>query len=280
METILSCKTHRVIIGDGRPTVIIGERINPSGKKEMSNALKQGKFEDIRREATAQIQAGADVLDINVGIAGVDEIELLPKVTRIATDAAGIPLCLDSTNTKALAAALNIYEGKALINSVTGEEKSLKSVLPLVKGYGAAVIGLIQDDDGIPDTLDKRISIAHKIVDRAVAAGILLEDIIIDCLATSVGVDTGSALLVLETIQRIKTEIGVNLTLGASNVSFGLPDRDVINRAFAVVAIRAGLTSMIADAAKLRPIVLAADLLMDHDSYSQRYINACRKRLG
>lgn len=278
METRVSSATSEVIIGHDQPTVLIGERINPAGKKNLAEALKAGNLEIVRREALAQAQAGADILDINVGTFGVDEVTLLPQAVQEVMDAVDLPLCLDSANPEVLAAALKVYKGKPLINSVTGEEHSLAKVLPLVKEYGAAVIGLVQDDKGIPSDSEQRVAIAHKIVERAEAAGISREDIIIDCLASAVGADTSSGLVVIETIRRIKDELGVNLTLGASNVSFGLPERDLLNNAFVAIVIAAGVTCLIVDTAKVRPAVLAADLILGHDKYARHYIEAYRQR--
>ena len=277
METRVSSPTKEVIIGDGQPTVLIGERINPAGKKKLAEALKAGNLEIVCREALAQAQAGADILDVSVGTFGVDEVTLLPQVVQAVMDTVDIPLCLDSANPEALEAALKVYKGKPLINSVTGEGHSLAKVLPLVKEYGAVVIGLVQDEEGIPKDSERRVAIAHKIVQRAEAAGIAREDIIIDCLASAVGADTSSGLAVIEAIRKIKAELGVNLTLGASNVSFGLPDRDLLNNAFVVMAVVAGVTCLIVDVAKVRPIILAADLVLASDKRARRYIEAYRQ---
>jgi 5-methyltetrahydrofolate--homocysteine methyltransferase len=278
MDTRVSSPTKEVIIGDDQPTVLIGERINPAGKKRLAEALKAGDLEIVRREALAQAQAGADILDVGVGTFGVDEVTLLPRAVQAVMDTVDIPLCLDSTNPEALKAALKIYKGKPLINSVTGEENSLARVLPLVREYGAAVIGLVQDDEGIPKDAGRRVAIAHKVVARAEAAGIPREDIIMDCLAFAVGADTSSGPAVMEAIRRIKAELGVNLTLGASNVSFGLPDRDLLNNAFVAMAVAAGVTCLIVDAARVRPIILAADLVLAKDSRARRYVEAYRQR--
>ncbi len=278
METRISSATQEVIIGDNQPTVLIGERINPAGRKKLSQALTEGNLEIVRSEARAQAEAGADIIDVNVGAFGVDEVALLPQAVRAVMETVDVPLCLDSANPEALAAALKVYKGKPLINSVTGEEHSLAKVLPLVKEYGAAVIGLTQDDEGIPNNAERRVAIAHKIVERAEAAGIPRQDIMIDCLAFAVGADTSSGQVTLETIRKVKAELGVNLTLGASNISFGLPDRDVINYAFVAIAIAAGVTCLIVDVAKVRPIVLAADLVLAHDKRARRYIEAYRQR--
>jgi 5-methyltetrahydrofolate--homocysteine methyltransferase len=278
METKVSSHTKEIIIGEGRPTVLIGERINPAGKKRLAEALKTGNLDIVRSEALAQAEAGADILDVNVGTFGVDEFALLPQAVQAVVDTVDIPLCLDSTDPNALESALKVYKGKALINSVTGEERSLGRVLPLVKEYGAAVIGLVQDDQGIPKDAERRVSIARKIIERAEAAGIPRENVIIDCLVFAVGAEPGSGPSVLEGIRRIKTELGVNLTVGASNVSFGLPDRDLLNQAFVVMAAAAGITCLIVDVAKVRPTVLAADLILGRDKHARRYIEAFRQR--
>ena len=278
METRVSSATREVIIGHGHPTVLIGERINPTGKKRMSEALKSGDLEVVRTEALAQVEMGADIIDVNVAAAGVDEVSLLPQAVQVITDTTDVPLCLDSPKPEALEAALKVYRGKPLINSITGEEHSLKKVLPLVKEYGAAVIGLVQDEEGVPKGAEQRLSVAHKIIERAGAVGIPPEDIIIDCLALAVGADPSSGAVILETIARIKAELGVNLTLGVSNVSFGLPDRNLLNSTFVAMVIAAGVTCLIVDVAKARPTVLAADLLLNRDAYARRYIRAYRER--
>ena len=277
METRVSSPTKEIIIGDVQPTVLIGERINPAGKKKLTEALKAGNLEIVRREALAQAQAGADILDVSVGTFGVDEITLLPRAVQTVIDTVDIPLCLDSAVPEALDAALKVYKGKALINSVTGEEHSLAKVLPLVKKYGAAVIGLVQDEEGIPKDSERRVAVAHKVVERAEAAGIAREDIIIDCLAFAVGADPSSGPAVIEAIRKIKAELGVNLTLGASNVSFGLPDRNLLNHTFIAMAVVSGVSCLIVDVSKVRPTVLAADLILGRDKHARRYIEAYRQ---
>lgn len=270
-ETILSSETKKVIISDKGATVLVGERINAPGKEKLSTVL-------IREEALAQAEAGADILDVNVGIAGYDETVLLPEAVRTATDAVDIPLCLDSANPKALEAALKVYRGKPLMNSVTGEEHSLEAILPLAKEYGAAVIGLVIDDEGISDDPDKRLAIACKIVERAEALGIPPEDVVIDCLVQPIGVDERAAMVALETIRKVRAKLPVNITIGASNSSFGLPDRNLLNGAFIAMAIAAGVTCTIVDVARMRPIILAADLLVGRDKYARRYTEAYRQR--
>jgi len=278
METRVSSPTKEVIIGDVQPTVIIGERINPAGKTKLQEALKAGNLDIVRSEAVAQVQAGADILDVNVGTFGVDEVTLLPQAVQAVIDTVDIPLCIDSNNPAALEAAIKIYKGKALINSVSGEEYSLTNVLPMVKEYGAAVVGLVQDDDGIPKDSGRRVSIAHKIVERAEATGIARENIVIDCLAFAVGADTSSGAAVIEAIRKIKAELGVNMTLGASNISFGLPDRGLLNNAFVAMAVAAGITCLITDSAKMRPTIVATDLILGRDKHARRYIEAYRQR--
>jgi 5-methyltetrahydrofolate--homocysteine methyltransferase len=278
METRISSPTKEVIIGDAQPTVIIGERINPAGKTKLQEALKTGNLDIIRSEALAQVQAGADILDVNVGTFGVDEVTLLPQAVQAVMDTVDIPLCIDSNNPAALEAAIKIYKGKPLINSVSGEELSLTKVLPMVKEYGAAVVGLVQDDEGIPKNAERRVSIAHKIVERAEAAGITREDIVIDCLAFAIGADTSSGPAVIEAIREIKAELGINMTLGASNISFGLPDRSLLNNAFIAMAVAAGITCLITDAAKMRPTIVATDLILGRDKHARRYIEAYRQR--
>jgi len=278
METKVSSPSKEVIIGNNRSTVLIGERINPTGKKKLAEALKAGNLEIVRQEALAQVQAGADILDVNVGTFGVDEVALLPKAVQMVMDTVDVPLCLDSSNPDALEAALKVYKGKPLVNSVTGEDHSLKRVLPLIKKYGAAVIGLVQDDEGIPKDTERRIRIAHKIVEKVEAAGISREDLVIDCLAFAIGAEPSSGVAVIEAIRRIKAELGVNMTMGASNVSFGLPARELLNNAFVVMAVAAGATCLIADVAKVRSIILAADLVLGRDKRARRYIEAYRQR--
>jgi 5-methyltetrahydrofolate--homocysteine methyltransferase len=283
METILKGTGKKVIIGDGRPTVIIGERINPTGKKKLAAALAAGDLNIVRREALAQVEAGADVLDVNVGAANVDEADLLPKAVRLVMETVDVPVCIDTADGEALAAALAVHkelnpDGKPLVNSVNGEEASLARVLPLVTEYDAAVIGLCMDDDGIPETPERRLAVAEKIVERAEALGMSRENVLIDCLALTVSADSKAGWTTLEAIRMVKEELGVNMALGASNISFGLPEREVINGAFLAMAIAAGLNCPIVDAAKVRPYILAADLALGRDDYALRYIKAFRQR--
>jgi 5-methyltetrahydrofolate--homocysteine methyltransferase len=283
METVLKGMGKKVVISDGLPTVILGERINPTGKKKLAAALVAGNLEVVRQEALAQIEAGADILDVNVGAAGVDEEDLLPKAVKLVMETTDVPICIDTPNGEALAAALATHrelnpDGKPLVNSVNGEEASLARVLPLVAEYKTAVIGLCMDDDGIPETPEKRLAVAKKIVERAEKHGIGRENILIDCLALTVGADSKAGWITLEAIQMVKDELGVNLALGASNVSFGLPDRETINGVFLSMAIQSGLNCPIVDPAKVAHFIQAADLILGRDEYAMRYLKAYRKR--
>ncbi|MFC2012517.1 dihydropteroate synthase [Chloroflexota bacterium] len=277
METRVTSATQEVIIGDNHPTVIIGERINPSGNQKLSEALKKGDMEVVRKMAISQVEAGADIIDVNVGAFGVDDAVLLPQAVKVVMEAVEAPICIDSSNPDAIAAALKVYKGKPLVNSVSGEEQSLKRMLPLVKEYGAAVVGLVQDDEGVPRNRERRVAIAHKIVERAEAAGVPREDVVIDGLAFAVGADTSAGPEVISAISQIKVELGVNQTLGASNVSFGLPGREILNTAFIAMVISAGATCLITNAAKARTTCLAVDLLLGKDKRARRYMEALRK---
>ncbi|MBU0511422.1 MAG: dihydropteroate synthase [Chloroflexi bacterium] len=280
LKTLLSFKTQTVVIHRDSPTVIIGERINPTGRKAVLKALQAGNFEIVRQDAVAQVEAGATVLDVNAGVPGADEVALLSQVVQEVMSVVDVPLCIDTANPQALEAALKLYDGKALINSINGEEKSLKAVLPLAKEYGAAVIGLCMNDDGIPATPEERVAVADKIIERAAKIGIPSEDIIIDPLAMTMGANHTAGLTALKTIELIVAEFGVNITMGASNISFGMPDRKYINAAFMAMAIQAGLTCPITNplVAEISTAVLAADLAMGKDEFGMRWIKAYRKR--
>jgi 5-methyltetrahydrofolate--homocysteine methyltransferase len=283
METILKSAKKTIAISREKPTVLIGERINPTGKKRLAAALAEGNLEIIRKEAVIQVEAGADVLDVNVGAAGVDEVVLLPQAVRLVVEMGGPPVCIDTANLEAMRAALAAHKemaptGKPLINSVNGEEARLEGVLPLVVEYGATVIGLAMDDDGIPPTAEKRLAVARKIVERAEALGVPREDVVIDCIALAVGSDTHAGRVTLEAIRMVRQELGVNMTLGASNVSFGLPEREVINWAFLTLAMQNGVNCPIVDVAKVRPAILATDLLLGRDGHARRYLRDYRKR--
>jgi 5-methyltetrahydrofolate--homocysteine methyltransferase len=282
METVLVGTGKKVVISDDRPTVIIGERINPTGKKKLSAALVAGDLSVVEKEALAQVEVGADILDVNVGAAGVNEVDLLPRAVKLVMETVKVPICIDTADTEAMAAALAVHkelspEGKPLINSVNGEQERLESVLPLVAEYDAAVIGLCMDDDGIPEEPEQRLAVAGKIVERAAKLGIPREDIVIDCLALTMGADSQAGWKTLESMRLVKEKFGVNLTLGASNISFGLPEREIINGAFIAMAIKVGLNAPIVDAVKVRSYILAADLALGRDEYAMRYIKAFRQ---
>jgi 5-methyltetrahydrofolate--homocysteine methyltransferase len=280
LTTLLSSKTKDVEINRANPTVIIGERINPTGRKLMLKALQEGDFDVVRRDAKKQVEAGAKVLDVNAGVPGADEPALLKQVMTTVMEVTDIPLCIDTADPEALEAALKNYEGKALVNSANGEERSLGAVLPLVKEYGAAVIGLCMDDNGIPATADARLKVAAKIIERAGKLGIPTQDIVIDPLALTMGSDHTAGLVAMQTIEKVVTEFGVNITMGASNISFGLPDRKFINATFIAMAIHAGLTCPITN--PLEPevsiAIKAADLSMGRDEYGMAWIQAYRQR--
>jgi 5-methyltetrahydrofolate--homocysteine methyltransferase len=280
LTTTISSKTQTIEINRNLPTVIIGERINPTGRKKLQSALEQKSFDIVRQDAVAQVAAGAAVLDVNAGIPDGDEPVLLKEAVFNVMEVTDVPLCIDTADPEALSAALSIYEGKALVNSVNGEERSLEEMLPLVKEYGAAVIGLCMDDDGIPETPEKRLGVAAKIVERADKLGIDPEDIVIDPLVLTMGADHNAGRITLETTERIVKEFGVNITMGASNVSFGLPDRLHINAAFMAMAIHAGLTCPITNPleSELTTAVLAADMAMGRDEWGTRWIEAFRSR--
>jgi 5-methyltetrahydrofolate--homocysteine methyltransferase len=277
MHTILKGVTKEVTIGIDRPFVIIGEKINPTGHKKLAAALTEGNFDYIRQLVERQIAWGAEVLDVNVGVPGLDEVAMIPKVVELVASLVDVPLCLDSGNPEVLAAGLAAAPGKPLVNSVSGEEKRLASVLPIVKDRGAAVIGLTMDDNGIPKTAEERVAVAEKILERAARLGILAEDVIIDPLVLTVGSDSQAALVTLLTIELLRKNFGVNINLGASNVSFGLPDRLSLNQAFLALAIQSGATCSITDPIKLGTTVKAADLLLGRDDYAMRFIKYFRQ---
>lgn len=277
METRVTSATREVIIGGGRPTVLIGERINPTGKKRLAEALRAGGLSVVREEAIAQVKAGADILDINVGATGVDEVDMLPRAVQAVLEVVDVPLCIDSRKVKALAAALAVCPGRPIVNSVTGEEASLQEVLPLVKEYGLPVIGLTLDEKGIPADAQARVEIAYRIVERAEALGIPREDVIIDCLTLSLGANVKAGLGTLDATRRVRDELGVNQTQGASNISHGLPNRPPLTGAYLAIAIEAGLTCPNVDVALVRIAVLSADLVLGRDEYAKRFIAAFRE---
>ena len=279
MDTVLRSRSKTVVIGHEQPFCIIGERINPTGRKRFAEELRNGDLSTVAVDAHAQVDAGADVLDVNAGIPLVDEAELLSSMLTAVQGEVEVPLCIDSSVIEALEAGLSTYDGKALVNSVTGEDDRLEEILPLVARHGAAVIGLANDETGIPETPQQRLEIATKIVEAAGDHGIPPEDVVIDPLAMTVGADTEAVTTTLHAIRLIRDELGVNMCLGASNVSFGLPERHVLNAAFLPMAMAAGLTSAIMSTAEVCVnAVRASDLLLGHDPWGTRWIAAHRQR--
>lgn len=277
MKTVLRGTKKEVVIQPDALTVIIGERINPTGRKKLAAALVAGDLEYVRREAIAQVREGAHIIDVNVGAAGVDEVELLPKAVLAVAEVVDVPICIDSSSADAIEAALAVCPGRPLVNSVNGEEEKLERILPLVKKYDAAVIGLTMDDKGIPSDPQERLAIARKIVDRAEAIGIAREDVIIDCLALTMGADSKAGLITLKTIELVRKELGNNITLGASNASFGLPEREVINAGFLAMAVYAGMNCPIVNPRKSRLALAVADLALGRDDYAMNYLRAYRE---
>ncbi len=279
MDTVIRSRSRTVTIGSGQPFCVIGERINPTGRKVFAQELRDGDLSRVAADAQAQVAAGADVLDVNAGIPLVDEAELLAQMIRTAQDAVDAPLCIDSSVIEALEAGLGAYEGRALVNSVTAEDERLELILPLVARHGAAVIGLANDETGIPETAQERLRHARKIVSAAGDHGIAPADVVIDPLAMTVGADTDAVNVTLDAIRMIRDELGVNMCLGASNVSFGLPERHVLNAAFLPMAMAAGLTSAIMSTAEVCvQAVRGADLLLGHDPWGASWIAAHRAR--
>jgi len=276
MKTVLKGTKKEVIINTEGPVVIIGEKINPTGHKKLAAALLEGNFDYVRELAERQVAAGADLLDVNVGVPGVDDVALMTMIVKLVAEVVDVPICLDSPNPAALAAGLAAAPGKPLVNSVSGEEARLKAVLPLVKDRGAAVIGLTMDDNGIPTDPEARVAIAEKILEYAAKIGIPAEDVVIDPLVMTVGADSQAGRITLKTIELLRTHLGTNINLGASNVSFGLPDRLTINQAYLALTIGAGATCVISDPMKLCGIIRASDMLLGRDEYAMRYIKYFR----
>lgn len=272
MKTILRGKAGEVVIDTEGPVVIIGECINPTRRKKLVSTLQSGDFSYMLELAGSQMKAGADVLDVNVGFPGVDDVTLLPQAVLAIREHFDIPLCLDSPNAAAIEAALKVAGGKCLINSVNGEEKSMSTILPIAKEYGAAVIALSMDEEGISHEPEKRLAVAEKILNRAIKAGLQAEDVIVDPLAMAVSADPHACLVTLETIRIVHLKLGLNITDGASNISFGLPGRETLNAAFMAMAIMNGLTCPIANPEKITSIVRASDLVLSRDDYAVRFV--------
>jgi 5-methyltetrahydrofolate--homocysteine methyltransferase len=258
--------------------ILIGERINPSGRKKLAESLARGDMSMVREEAMAQVDAGAHAIDVNASAAEVDEVQILPQAVQAVAEVVSVPIVIDTSNHEALAAALEICPGKPLVNSVTGEDSSLTAVLPLVKEHGCAVIGLCIDEQGIPKGAGRRLEIARKIVRATEERGIPREDLIIDPLAMTVAADHTAGSVTLEAITAIAKELKLNIVYGGSNVSFGLPERSLLNRTYLAMAMAAGLTCVIADPldAEMRRTIAACNLLLGHDEFAMRFIQHCR----
>lgn len=283
METILRSRETTVVISPGRPTVLIGEKISAAARRDLANALRAGDLGPLREEAEDQVTAGADVLEVNVGAPGVDEVEWLPRAVRMILESVDVPVSIDTADFDALKAALAVHrelapEGKALINSVSGEERYLEGILPLAAEHGAAVIGIALGDAGIPQTPEARLAVARKIVERAEAAGVPREDVVIDCMALSVSTDPEAGRVTLEAIRRVRDELGVNMTLGPSNVSFGLPEREKLNWGFTAMALQNGVNCPIVNVSRDRAFIMAMDVLLGRDKQGLRFIEAYRAR--
>jgi 5-methyltetrahydrofolate--homocysteine methyltransferase len=278
-DTVISSATKEVVIGFNRPFVIIGERINPTGRKIMAAEMIAGDFSRVQSDALAQIAAGAHMLDINAGIPLADEPALLAHCIQLVQSLTDVPLTIDSSIVAALEAGLKVYKGKALVNSVTGEDDRLETVLPLVKKYGAAVVAISNDETGISEDPDVRFEVAKKIVQRAADYGIPACDVVVDPLVMPVGAINTAGVQVMRLVHRLRTELKVNTTCGASNVSFGLPERNGINSAFLTMAMGAGMTSAITNPLHEEVVraIMGADVMMGHDPDCARWIRKFRQ---
>jgi 5-methyltetrahydrofolate--homocysteine methyltransferase len=277
-DTVVGSATKTVVIGDDRPFVIIGERINPTGRAILMEEMKAGDFSRVERDTLAQVEAGAHMLDVNAGIPLADEPAILAKTIQLVQSLTDVPLSIDSSIVEALEAGLAVYQGKALLNSVTGEEERLERVLPLVKKYGAAVVAISNDETGISMDPDVRFAVAKRIVERAADHGIPREDIVVDPLLMPIGAMPEAGRQVFRILGRLRDELKVNSTCGASNVSFGLPHREGINGAYLAMAMASGLTSAITNpiAGGVRESVMAADVLLGNDRDAARWIRTHR----
>jgi 5-methyltetrahydrofolate--homocysteine methyltransferase len=278
MHSILRSATKEVVIGHDVPFVIIGERINPTGRKKFQEQLRAGDLSQIEIDVQQQVEGGADVLDVNMGVPLTDEPDLLSRAIKLVQSKTDLPICIDSSVIEALDAGLKAYEGKALVNSMTGEDDRMELILPLVKKHKAVIMALSNDETGIPATAHERLVITEKIVKTVEKYGIPLEDLVIDPLAMTVGADPEAVKITLETIHLIKEKFGLNMSMGASNVSFGLPNRHAVNASFLPMAMAAGLTSAIMDARtkEIGTSVRAADLLLGNDPWGGNWISAFR----
>ena len=277
-DTVISSATKEVVIGFDRPFVIIGERINPTGRKILAAEMTNGDFSRVEADARAQVEAGAHMLDVNAGIPLADEPAILAKAIQLVQSITDVPLSIDSSIVAALEAGLAVYKGKALVNSVTGEEERLEVVLPLIKKYGAAVIAISNDETGISEDPDVRFEVAKRIVHRALDHGIPACDIVVDPLVMPIGAINRAAVQVMHLLHRLKSELKVNTSCGASNVSFGLPNRDGINSAFLTMAMAAGMTSAITNPLHIETVkaVMGGDVMLGHDPDCARWIRRFR----
>ena len=280
-ETVVSSATRELVIGPNRPFTIIGERINPTGRKLLAAEMKGGDYSRVEADALAQVAAGAHMLDVNAGIPLADEPAILAEAIKLVQSLTDVPLSIDSSIVEALEAGLAVYRGKALVNSVTGEEEVLERVLPLVARHGAAVVAISNDETGISEDPDVRFEVARKIVSRASDYGIPAADVVVDPLVMPIGALANAGRQVFHILGRLRGELGVNSTCGASNVSFGLPNRSAINSAFLTMAISAGLTSAITNPLheEIRTAVMAADVMMANDPECARWIRANRAQV-
>ena len=278
-DTVVSSATKEVVIGFDRPFVMIGERINPTGRKILAEEMAAGDFSRVERDAVAQVEAGAQMLDVNAGIPLADEPAILAKAIRLVQSITDVPLSIDSSIVAALEAGLAVYKGKALVNSVTGEEERLEAVLPLVKKYGAAVIAISNDETGIAEDPDERFAVAKKIVERAEDHGIPRSDVLVDPLIMPLGAINQAGVQAMHIIRRLRNELKVNTSCGASNISFGLPSRGGINAAFLCMAIGAGMTSAITNPCheEILRAVMGADAMMGHDPSCMRWLKKFRE---
>lgn len=277
-RTVISSASKEVVIGFDQPFVVIGERINPTGRKLLAEEMKAGDYSRVEADALAQVAAGAQVLDVNAGIPLADEPTILAQSIKLVQSITDVPLSIDSSIVAALEAGLEAYEGKALLNSVTGEEERLEQVLPLVKKHGCAVIAISNDDTGISEDINVRFEVAKKIVERAADYGIPAADIVVDPLVMPIGAINSAGLQVMDLVRRLRTELKVNTTCGASNLSFGLPNRNGLNAAFISMAISSGMTSAITNPlhAELMQAVRGANVVMGNDPECAQWINAYR----
>jgi len=269
---VISPNRKEVVIGDGQPTVLIGERIHPFGKGPVKEALQSGNFKLVCEEASSQVEAGADVLIVNANVFGMEESDLLPRVVRSIMDTTDVPLCLESRNPLALEKTLQMGCGRPMISSVTGEKPILDSLLPIIKKYDLPVVVMATDSAGIPPDPHRRIEIVQDTLRYAEAMGIPRENLVVDCLAESIAVNAEAARITCKTIERVRDELGMNTIVGASNISFGLPKRSWINIPFLSLAIASGLTAAIVNVKVVKPYVTACDLLTGRDHRSRRYM--------